>query len=71
MPTLYTVPDDVDDAVSCPKCDAEVRTEEQLRKHDTAVHGQSLTDERGRCKMCGDAVEEAGRHLREECNPRG
>jgi hypothetical protein len=57
-----------DDGVECPKCGVEV-DRDQLKKHDTARHQQTLTDERGRCKMCGELVEEAGRHLREECDP--
>lgn len=69
MPTLFSISDDAEDTVDCPKCDAVLRTQEQLKKHDTAVHGQSLTDAEGRCKMCADHVEEAGRHLREECDP--
>jgi hypothetical protein len=69
MPTLFRT-DDVDEPLSCPKCDAELPTERRLKEHDAAVHGQSLTDTDGRCKMCGEPVEEAGRHLRLECEPR-
>ena len=70
MGTLFRS-DDADEDLSCPKCGAELPTERRLKQHDTAVHQQSLTDDDGRCKMCGESVEEAGRHLRTECEPRG
>jgi hypothetical protein len=58
-----------DDGVECPKCGVEVDSRYRLKKHDSARHQQTLTDDRGRCKMCGELVEEAGDHLREECDP--
>ena len=55
--------------LSCEKCGKEFIDERWLEVHHDASHSQSLTDDDGRCKMCGGVVEEAGRHLRTECEP--
>jgi hypothetical protein len=55
--------------LSCDRCDKEFDDPRWLEVHRDATHAQSLTDDDGRCKMCGELVEEAGRHLREICDP--
>jgi hypothetical protein len=55
--------------LSCDRCGKEFDDARWLEVHRDASHSQSLTDAEGCCKMCGELVEEAGRHLRQVCDP--
>jgi RNA polymerase-binding transcription factor DksA len=54
---------------ACEKCGKEFSEPRWLEVHHNATHAQSLTDDDGHCKMCGEPVDRPARHLRQVCEP--